>query len=68
MRTERELQDQYSQFCAHIGDILWKIKRLEAELERIYVQVRGLDQEYIQVTRIPPEDTTLENVQETKAP
>lgn len=68
MRTEKELQDQYFQFCAQIGDLLWKVKRLEADLERIYVQVRNLDQEYIRVTRIPPEDTTLENSQETKAP
>lgn len=68
MRTEKDLQDQYSKYCVQIGDLIWKVQRLQADLERLYVQVRALDQEFIQITRTPDEDTTLENDQETKAP
>lgn len=68
MRTEREIQEQYSIYCTQVGDLVSKIKRFELEIERIQVLIKSLDQEYALVTRIPEEDTIIENPQETKAP
>lgn len=67
MKTPEELQIEYSKLCVQAGDLRYRIKRLEADLERIDVEVKRLDQLYYQSTKIPQEEL-IENPQETKAP
>lgn len=67
MKTAEQLQTDYSMICAATGDLRFKIKRFEEDLERLDIEARRIDQLYRELTKIPKEEV-IENTQETKAP
>lgn len=70
-RQPTEIQSEYARICSVAGDINYKIKKLGLDLERAQSELNRLDQEYLEATRVPPENTTLEwdqKPEETKTP
>jgi hypothetical protein len=71
MRTQEHVQSDYARLCSQAGDLNYRIKKLEKDLERIHIELYRLDSEYMDMTRTPPEDTHMEYPQtpeDTKTP
>lgn len=72
MKTQEQLREEYAQKCSIAGDLWHQKKKIDADLERLEIELRRLDQLYMDLIKQPPEPTeheaTAPKVEDTKTP